>query len=290
MILQLRHRIQYRYSAPVFLEPHLIRLRPRSDAYRKIKDFSLRLEPQPAGLHEFLDAEGNLAACAWFDGLIDKLNIQAEFILETSSVNPFAYLITDNEFFRLPVKYSGIEAAALALYRGGETEAVVRDFMAPIIEAAGKESIPFLSLLNTTIYETFTVTHRQEGAPLPPAFILQSREGACRDLAVLFMACCRAVGIAARFVSGYHVGESEEDYELHAWAEVHLPGGGWQGYDPTLGLAAAEQHIPLAASHAPAGAAPVSGTYRGTGASAAMDFAIEMTCAVGQQTQAVSAC
>jgi transglutaminase-like putative cysteine protease len=284
MILRLKHRIQYRYSAPVFLEPHIVRLRPRSDAFRQVRNFSLRLEPQPAGLHEFLDAEGNLAACAWFAELMDALIIQSEFVLETSSVNPFGYLITDNGFSRLPVSCSGSEAAALALYRGkGEAEAVVRDFIAPIVEAAGKETIPFLFLLNKTIYEAFTVTHREEGAPMQPAAVLQSREGACRDLAVLFMACCRAVGIAARFVSGYHVGESEEDYELHAWAEVYLPGGGWQGYDPTLGLAVAEQHIPLAASHASAGAAPVSGTYRGTGVSAAMDFAIEMTWETGSE-------
>jgi transglutaminase-like putative cysteine protease len=278
MILRLKHSIQYRYSAPVFLEPHLVRLRPRSDAFRQVRDFSLRLEPQPAGLHEFLDAQGNLAACAWFTELINALVIRSEFILETSSVNPFGYLITDNEFFRVPVKYSGSDAAVLSLHLdGAEPAAEISDFIAPIIKAAGNETIPFLSLLNRAIYETFTVTHREEGEPLPPTLILQSREGACRDLAVLFMACCRAVGIAARFVSGYHVGDREEDHELHAWAEAYLPGGGWQGYDPTLGLAAAEQHIPLAASHASAGAAPVSGTYRGTGVSAAMDFAIEMT-------------
>ena len=282
MILRLRHSMQYRYSAPVFLEPHLVRLRPRSDAFRQIRDFSLRIEPQLAGLHEFLDAEGNLAACAWFAGLIDQMTVQAEFVLETSSVNPFSYLITDNQFFYLPVNYSASEAAALALYCGETAaEAVIKDFIAPLMQESGNETISFLSLLNRTIYETFTVTYREEGAPLEPALVLQRKEGACRDLAVLFMACCRAVGIAARFVSGYHVGEREEYHELHAWAEAYLPGGGWQGYDPTLGLAVAEQHIPLAASYAPAGAAPVSGTYRGTGASAAMEFAIEMTWETG---------
>jgi transglutaminase-like putative cysteine protease len=54
---------------------------------------------------------------------------------------------------------------------------------------------------------------------------------------------------------------------MHAWAEVYVPGGGWRGYDPTHGLAIADRHIAVAASAQPALAAPVSGTFRGTGVS-----------------------
>ena len=164
---------------------------------------------------------------------------------------------------------------------GSVDKAAVKNFVAPLIKTSDAKPLTFLSLLNQTLYEKFTVQPRKEGAPLTPPVLLEKKQGACRDLTVLFMACCRAVGIAARFVSGYVCGQYEgggEDGtpELHAWAEVYLPGGGWQGYDPTLGLVVAEQHIPLAASYTPAGAAPVTGNYRGTGASAEMRFAIEM--------------
>jgi len=277
MIAQVSHLIQYSYSSPVFLEPHVFKLRPRNDPSRQTKFFSLSVDPQPAGLHEFLDAEGNLAACAWFEGKISSLAIRSIFSIETRAENPFNYFITDNGFLSIPARYSGIESAVLSLYLGdSEYCAEIMSFISPIIQEADHKSILFLSLLNNTLYEEFAVTHRKEGAPLPPAFVLQSKEGACRDLAVLFVACCRAAGIAARFVSGYHEGGGNEtNPELHAWAEVYIPGGGWTGYDPTLGLAVAEQHIPLAASAYPEGAAPVVGKYRGTGVSAEMHFVIK---------------
>jgi transglutaminase-like putative cysteine protease len=88
---------------------------------------------------------------------------------------------------------------------------------------------------------------------------------------VLYNECCRTQGIAARFVSGYHMGDAmvDENY-LHAWSEAYIPGGGWRGFDPTLGLAVADGHLALAASARPALAARVEGTFRGTGARSEM--------------------
>ena len=84
--------------------------------------------------------------------------------------------------------------------------------------------------------------------------------GSCRDYAVLFMEVCRAMGIPARFVSGYQEGDTEqESRDLHAWAEVYLPGAGWRGYDPTLGLVVSDRHIPLAASAIPSYASAIEG-------------------------------
>jgi transglutaminase-like putative cysteine protease len=74
------------------------------------------------------------------------------------------------------------------------------------------------------------------------------------------MEICRAMGLAARFVSGYQEGDVEQDNrDLHAWAEVYLPGGGWRGYDPTHGLAVSDRHVALAASSFPSYAAAVTG-------------------------------
>ena len=82
--------------------------------------------------------------------------------------------------------------------------------------------------------------------------ILRDREGSCRDLAVLFCAACRALGLAARFVSGYERDASlQENGDLHAWAEVYLEGAGWRGYDPSRALAVAASHVAVAASSDP---------------------------------------
>jgi transglutaminase-like putative cysteine protease len=66
------------------------------------------------------------------------------------------------------------------------------------------------------------------------------------------------------------------EHELHAWAEVFLPGAGWRGYDPSLGLAVADGHVALTAAPDHHLAAAVSGSYRGTGIGSLMRYAVEV--------------
>ncbi|HEV2448249.1 MAG TPA: transglutaminase-like domain-containing protein, partial [Candidatus Sulfopaludibacter sp.] len=117
---------------------------------------------------------------------------------------------------------------------------------------------------------------REDGPPLPPDVTLREGAASCRDLAVLFCAACRAHRLAARFVSGYERAAAfEEQSEMHAWAEVYLPGGGWRGYDPSRGLAVSTGHIAVAAAADPQLAAPIIGAYRGS-ARSTMEHSIHM--------------
>ena len=130
-----------------------------------------------------------------------------------------------------------------------------------IFAATEGNTLDFLFTLNQRIYQECEYLTRESGAAHPAGITWRRKQGSCRDYTVLFMEVCRTMGIAARFVSGYQEGDrDQQSRDLHAWVEVYLPGAGWRGYDPTLGLVVSDRHIPLAASTIPAYTAAVDGS------------------------------
>ncbi len=260
----IEHTKHYTYTEPVFLEPHLIRMCPRSDWSQTCREYKLTITPEPAGITRNLDAHGNQVEEAWFDGLTPELVVRGRSVVETHPRNPFGYILPAYAG-TIPFTYPETDLAALKPYLGSAEPAspgVINMARACVEEASG-ETLHFASRLSDHIYHRIKYTHRPEGEPYRPEETLECAEGACRDVAVLYMACARAMGLAARFVTGYHDPE-ERDPELHAWAEVYIPGGGWRGYDPSDGLAVGEHHIALAASADPACAHTLTGSSRGS--------------------------
>jgi transglutaminase-like putative cysteine protease len=277
MRIALTHSTVYRYEGPVHLEPQTFRMRPREDAAQRLSRYALEISPAPAGKSECLDQDGNVALEAWFDRPVEQLSIRSSFEVQTLRENPFDFILADARLASLPFVYREPLRSALGPCLDAPEESVaVRDFARSVVDGTGWQTLVFLTALNRTLFDTFRHVVRDDGPPHPPDVTIRSREASCRDIAVLFCAACRSMGIAARFVSGYDSGAAEQQQAyMHAWAEVYLPGGGWRGYDPSQGLAVANSHVAVAAAADPLLAAPLSGSYRGA-ARSKMEFAISM--------------
>lgn len=274
MIFNISHTIGYHYSRPVFLEPQLLRLTPWNDVNQRLQSFTRFVTPTPSGSHDFLDTENNPACWLWFDGEHETLEITTNSVTETLNDNPFTFIITDDSFRRWPPKYSELEALSLQT-----SPTAISGRLATLREALVKQAdrsvMGFLANLNQTLHKEIKVEVRDQGEPQRPEDTWQQKRGACRDLAVLFIELCRGVGLAARFVSGYQEGDPKGPHYLHAWAEVYIPGAGWLGFDPVAGLIVADRHIVLARSYHYAGAAALSGSFRGT-AKAQLHYSITL--------------
>jgi transglutaminase-like putative cysteine protease len=263
MRLHVRHRTHYTYSSPVFLEPHVLRLKPPTNATQRQVRFDLALDPQPAGRSENTDLGGNETVTAWFNGLTDHLTITVESTVETLRANPFDYIWEGPH--ALPLAYPESTLPILGPYReAGFLHPTVQALKIAMTELANNDAQLLPAVLTERLYESIGKVTRELGEPLSPEETLRRREASCRDTSMLFLSVARACGFAGRFVSGYFAAASEtNEYELHAWAELYIPGGGWRGFDPTAGLAVADRHIALAYAPSAELAMPVDGTYRG---------------------------
>jgi transglutaminase-like putative cysteine protease len=273
--IEIAHETTYTYSEPVRLGPQTVRLRPRPGGAMREIGYVLAVDPAPSVRLECLDAYGNRVVRLHFAGETDHLRLALRLAVETGASADYAPFLGPGPA-RLPPDYPAAEAGPLALYLAGPPAApAVADLAARLQGVAGADPLVFLERSNRFIFERIAREIRPTGAPQTPAETLARGSGACRDQTVLFLALCRAAGLAGRFVSGYQdrsAMETDRRY-LHAWPEVYLPGAGWYGYDPTRGTAVSNGHVALAAAQDSAATLPVEGSYFGT-ASSRMEFAL----------------
>lgn len=267
----IKHKTKYIYDRSINLSPHIFRLRPAPHSRTPIEAYSIKIKPENHFFNWQQDPFGNYLARIVFPEKTTELSVDVEIIADLKTINPFDFFVEESveEF---PFEYSEEAKKELLPYlEKVESGPLLKEWLSTIY-LTPKRSIDFLIELNGKLYDHLNYTLRMEPGVQTCEETLEAKLGSCRDFAWLLVQTLRHLGLAARFVSGYLVqlksdeksldgpsGPEEDFTDLHAWAEVYLPGAGWIGLDATSGLFTGEGHIPLACTPSYESAAPVSG-------------------------------
>ena len=267
----LHHVTHYRYDRQVNLGPQVLRLRPAPHCRSRILSYSLRVAPEKHFINWQQDPQANYQARLVFLESTNEFRIEVDLVAEMAVINPFDFFLEPHaEYF--PFEYESWQRDELAPYFKRQPLTPLFECYLRGISREKKRSNNFLVDLNRQLSRDIKYLIRLEPGVQTPEETLVKRSGSCRDSGWLLVQLLRHLGLAARFVSGYLIqltadvksldgpsGPEKDFTDLHAWAEVYLPGAGWIGLDPTSGLFAGEGHLPLACTPEPGSASPVTG-------------------------------
>jgi len=278
------HLTHYRYDRPVSLAPQIVRLRPAPHSRTRVISHSLKVSPAKHFVNHQQDPYGNWQSRFVFPEPVTELKIEVDLVADMTVYNPFDFFV-EEAAEKYPFDYDMDLAPDLVIYRTPEPAGPLLEKFLFSVDNTKQRTVDFVVNLNARLSQEISYVIRMEPGVQTPEETLELRKGSCRDTSWLLVQMLRHLGLAARFVSGYLIqlkpdlvaldgppGTDHDFTDLHAWAEVFIPGAGWIGLDPTSGLLTGESHIPLAATPHYRNAAPISGTA----SFANVDFAFDM--------------
>jgi len=255
---QVEHTTKYIYASPVATSQHVAYLRPRELPYQHVSYHELHIDPAPASRSRRTDAFGNTVShfqilrphstlivrsesqvdvCARSEIDVDGSpcweSVSRELSSRSTSMSP------DVARFAHPSPYLPFSDAmgcfARPSFPPGE----------PVLRGAVE--------LMRRMHEQFTFDSSATTVTTPLSRVLDDRRGVCQDFAHVAISCLRALGLAARYVSGYLLTDPPPGQPRligadasHAWLSVFCPLNGWVDLDPTNNVTAAERHVTVA--------------------------------------------
>ena len=261
------HNLEYSYEESVQLGEHRLCIKPRSHGFQRLINFNLNISPNPKILYPLLAASGEEINRITFEGYTDSLSIKAISEVETLK-HPCILDGVKERDLTLPFCRSIINRDLQGALEGwmpnGQHDPSAVELAQESLAGSSNNALSFTFQLIEIIQDRVKYTKRHTGPAWPASRTLRERVGSCRDLAMLMVESCRSVGIPSRFVSGYHFEDPlPKEFELHAWAELYIPGAGWRGFDPSGKGLIDERYLTLVSSSKANLTAVITGNFRG---------------------------
>lgn len=292
MLLHVRHETLYHYTPAVENAQHALHLRPGNGAGQIVLQHALHISPQPMQQRESLDVYGNSKLFFSLQTSHDELQVIANSVVQTHArpahTTALAWERVREAFrYRAGADYSSAWEFAFASPFVPRHEAFA-EFAKPSF-TPGKPLLEAAHDLMSRIHAAMAYDGESTDVDTPALVALNQGKGVCQDFAHIMVACCRAMGLPARYVSGYMLTQPPPGQPRligcdasHAWASVYCPDsnnettGQWFDFDPTNNRAPGEDYVTLATGRDFLDVSPLRGVIRG-GAQHTLDVAVTVT-------------
>ena len=267
MKIKYLHNLEYSYEESVQLGEHRLCIKPRSHGFQRLINFELNISPNPKILYPLLAASGEEINRITFEGHTNNLSIKSISEVETLKHPDIFDGIKDRDLtlpFCRSIINRDLQGALEGWMPNGQHDPSAVELAQEALAGSSNNALSFTFQLIEIIQDRVKYTKRHTGPAWPASRTLRERVGSCRDLAMLMVESCRSVGIPSRFVSGYHFEDPlPSEFDLHAWAELYIPGAGWRGFDPSGKGLIDERYLTLVSSSKSNLTAVITGKFRG---------------------------
>jgi transglutaminase-like putative cysteine protease len=250
MRIAVDHRTHYRFSEPQSRIVQMLRLTPSDTMDQTVVNWLIGVDCD-ARLRDAVDGCGNAVTMLYAEGPIAALDITVTGEVLTLESNG---VIRGSAEPLPPLLYCRTTPRTAA-------DAAIAGFAA---ETAQGDSLERLHRLNAALHTRFPMVEDAPDNGITAAQAFAGKAVTSRDAAQIFLAAARSLHVPARYVSGYRTDDAAHSAP-HAWAEAHVDGLGWVGFDPATGLSPDEAYVRVAVGLDATGAASIAGTRVGHG-------------------------
>lgn len=270
MLLSIRHKTELTYAEPITESVMELRMMPRTDRQQTLRSFELALGPE-APIFDHLDWQSNRAHHFSIVDVHDRVVIVASSVVETHPDKIRLQELTDT----LPLSCGHRFQDFLLPHGPVQKDARLVQFAERTGLMQEKSVAVVLATVTGRLNELLSYEKGVTNSSTTVSDALDLGKGVCQDYAHVALSLLRALGVPARYVSGYLFRPDAAELETHAWVEAWVPSFGWIGLDPTHGQLAGEAHVAVAVGRSYADVPPNRGVYRG-GAEERIDVSVHM--------------